>query len=44
MATENNYTVEVYDVETGEHYTRPATADELEFYAQQEKELAAKDE
>jgi len=28
------YTVEVYDNETGEHYERPATADELAYYAE----------
>jgi hypothetical protein len=40
MATETNYTVEVYDNETGEHYTRPANAEELAFYEELEKELA----
>ena len=35
MATElPKYTVEVYDNETGEHYERPATAEELAYYAE----------
>jgi hypothetical protein len=34
MATETNHTVEVYDNATGEHYTRPANAEELAFYEQ----------
>jgi hypothetical protein len=32
MGTETNWTVEVYDNETGEHYERPCTPDELAFY------------
>jgi hypothetical protein len=28
----HEHTVEVYDNATGEHYTRPATAEELAFY------------
>jgi hypothetical protein len=40
MATETDHTVEVYDNATGEHYTRPANAEELAFYKQLEKELA----
>ena len=44
MATETNYTVEVYDVATGEHYTRPATPDELAFYKQLEQAQAATNE
>ena len=38
MATETNYTVEVYDNATGEHYTRPATPEELAFYEQLQAE------
>jgi hypothetical protein len=38
MATETNHTVEVYDNATGEHYTRPANAEELAFYEQLEAE------
>jgi len=32
MGTETNFTVEVYDNATGEHYTRPCTPEELAFY------------
>ena len=32
MDTETNWTVEVYDHATGEHYTRPCTPEELAFY------------
>ena len=35
MATElPKYTVEVYDNKTGEHYERPATTEELAYYAE----------
>lgn len=34
MATESKHMVEVYDAETGEHYEREATAEELAFYEQ----------
>jgi hypothetical protein len=40
MATRTKHTVEVYDNATGEHFTRPANAEELAFYKQLEKELA----
>ena len=36
MGTEPDYTVEVYDNATGEHYTRPCTPEELAFYSEQE--------
>jgi hypothetical protein len=39
MATETNHSVEVYDNKTGEHYTRPANAEELEFYKELEEML-----
>jgi len=35
MATESpSYTIEVYDNATGEHYERPATPEELAYYAE----------
>ena len=44
MATETNHTVEVYDNATGEHYTRPANAEELAYYEQLEAEQEPTDE
>jgi hypothetical protein len=41
MDTEKHkYTVEVYDNATGEHYTRPANAEELAFYETLAEQLA----
>lgn len=34
MDIENNHTIEVYDNETGQHYTRPCTDEEIELYVQ----------
>jgi hypothetical protein len=36
----HEHTVEVYDNATGEHYTRPATAEELAFYETLAEQLA----
>jgi hypothetical protein len=40
MATKIDILVEVYDHATGEHFTRPANAEELAYYKELEKELA----
>ena len=40
MATEINWTVEVYDLETGKHFTRECTPDELASYEELASQVA----